>query len=365
MLFGVGLGLTLGTRIMGGMSALYALAAFALIVTGDARAQGLRPAVARAGGFIFALIPGLIIAYVVMAVVWPWSVMSPLNPLRAAGYFSHFFEKPWQEMYDGALISVPDMPRAYLPTLFALTLPEILLALALAGATGALIAVARPTIELRRRAILLMLAMAALFPIALTVLTKPAMYNGIRHFVFVAPPLAVLGGLAGCFVIERLGAWFRPLGAAAALLLVAGAALPAYEMIRLHPYQYTHFNRLAGGVRSADHRYMLDYWGLAFKQASQDLRAKLAELHEAPPDGGRWRVAVCGLERSAQVELGPEFVVTSDAKGADFAMTSGEFYCAELKMPVLVQVERAGVVFARVYDIRGRSISGLHTIPRP
>ena len=46
-------------------------------------------------------------------------------------------------------------------------------------------------------------------------------------------------------------------------------------------------------------------------------------------------------------------------------MMSGEFYCAELKMPVLLQVERAGVVFARVYDIRGRSVSGLHTIPRP
>src|SRR5262249_43736707 len=239
-------------------------------------------------------------------------------------------------------------------------LPEILFALASAGAVGALVAVMRPAVELRRRAVLLMLVMAALFPIALTVATKPAMYNGVRHFVFVLPPLAVLGGLAGCFVVERLGAWFRPLGAAAAALLVAGVALPVIEMVQLHPYQYAHFNLLAGGVQGADDRYMLDYWGLAFKQASQELRAKLAERHESPAAGTRWRVAVCGLERSAQVELGPEFVVTSETKGADFAMTSGEYYCAELKMPVLVQVERAGVVFARVYDIRGRSISGLH-----
>ena len=38
----------------------------------------------------------------VMALMWPWSVVVPLNPLRALVYFSHFFEKPWQELFDGA-----------------------------------------------------------------------------------------------------------------------------------------------------------------------------------------------------------------------------------------------------------------------
>ena len=32
-------------------------------------------------------------------------------------------------MFDGALVSVPDMPWSYLPTLFALQLPEVLLGL--------------------------------------------------------------------------------------------------------------------------------------------------------------------------------------------------------------------------------------------
>ena len=39
-----------------------------------------------------------------MALVWPWGVVDPLNPLRAIEIFSHFFEKPWQELFDGALI---------------------------------------------------------------------------------------------------------------------------------------------------------------------------------------------------------------------------------------------------------------------
>ena len=64
-----------------------------------------------------------------MGLIWPWSIMEPGNPFQALTYFSHFFEKPWKEMFDGAIVSVPDMPWSYLPTLFALQLPEVLLVL--------------------------------------------------------------------------------------------------------------------------------------------------------------------------------------------------------------------------------------------
>jgi hypothetical protein len=43
----------------------------------------------------------------------------------------------------------------------------------------------------------------------------------------------------------------------------------------------------------------------------------------------------------------------------------GEFYCRELNAPILVEVEREGVVFARVYDIRGRNVTTLLTMPPP
>ena len=40
-------------------------------------------------------------------------------------------------------------------------------------------------------------------------------------------------------------------------------------------------------------------------------------------------------------------------------MVLGEFYCAAYKAPVLVEIKREGVLYARVYDIRGRMVSGL------
>jgi hypothetical protein len=361
---GIGAGLAIGTRVLGGLAAINAFAALALIVTIETRRLGPHEAARHLGAFVARFLPALVIGYAVMALVWPWSVTEPLNPLRAVEYFSHFFEKPWKEMFDGMAVPVPEMPRQYVPQLFLLKEPEIFLALGIAGTAGALVAAMRRDIATPRRAIYLLLVFAGVFPIALAVLTKPAMYNGIRHFVFVAPALSVLGGMAGAWIARALWRHWRPAAGLAAAVLVVGLFLPVMEMVRLHPYQYTHFNAIAGGIRGADDHYMLDYWGLSFKQAAQELRARLTEGLQTPTDGRRWRVAICGPMRPAQVELGPEFLTTGETRGADFAFTMGEFYCANLPAPVLVEIEREGVVYARVYDIRGRTFSSLNA-PQP
>ena len=362
-LVGVGFGLSFGSRIMGAFGLISALAAVALIVTVECRADGIRSAGARLGRFLLALLPFFVLAYAVMALVWPWSVVDPLNPFRAVEYFSHFFEKPWQELFDGQLISVPDMPRAYVPALLALKLPIILSVLGFGGAAGAVLAAFAPGIALNRRAVFLLIAMAALLPIAATVALRPAMYNGIRHFVFVLPPLAALGGLCGAFLVQMASQRWRLAPIVAAIIFIAGIIMPVVEMARLHPYEYTYFDRLFGGVAHARDRYMLDYWGLSFKQASQALLAKLVERGETKPSGRRWKIAVCGPHRSPQVELGPDFETTWDPQGADFAMMLGEFYCAKLDAPLLAEIVRDGVVYARLYDIRGRSFSTLLTQP--
>ena len=362
---GVGLGLAIGTRVIGLIAIPYAIAVLAFVYAIEIRRIGFKVASTRVGQFILMLLPALLLGYLVMGLVWPWSVLEPLNPLRAAEYFSHFFERPWKEMFDGAAVLVPDMPRSYVPTLFALKEPEITLLLGLSGMAGAVLLVARGDVALGRRASLLLMLLAAILPVALTIVTRPPMYNGIRHFVFVTPPLAVLGGIAGAFVFDQITRYGRTAVAAVAAVLLAAVAAPATEMIRLHPYQYTQFNHLAGGVQAAEERYMLDYWGLAFKQATQELRAKLQREVIVHSKRGPWRVAVCGPNLPAAVELGPDFITSWQSTGADFALVLGEFYCANLYAPVLVQIEREGVVYARVYDIRQRTVSSLFTIPPP
>jgi hypothetical protein len=356
VLFGLGLGLSFGSRTLGALAGFDMLAALALLVGVEARAKGWREAAGRAAHFIGWLLPGFVLAYVIMAIIWPWSVQEPLNPLRALIYFSDFFEHPWRELFDGQLILVPDMPRRYVPTLFALSMPEIFLALAVAGAVGGLYAATRRDLPLRRRAIYLCVVTAALFPIALTVALRPAMYNGIRHFMFVVPPLAVLGGLAGAWLFDWIAQRWRFGRAAAVTAFAIGITLPVIEAVRLHPYQYTYYNHFIGGVAGAKGRYMLDYWGLALKQASQALAQRIAADKIRKPADRPWKLGVCGPHPAARVELGPDFEMTWDARGVDFAIQLGVFYCRQfVDAPVIAEIQREGVIYAKVYDLRGRS----------
>lgn len=365
LIVGLGAGLSLGCRVLGGLALVYALLGFLPLLLEELRSEGLREAVRRFAHVVYVLLPGLVFGYLVMGLIWPWSIMEPGNPFEALTYFSHFFEKPWKEMFDGAIVSVPDMPWSYLPTLFALQLPEVMLVLMAGAVVGTFALLPRRGVPARRKTILLMLTLAAMLPLAIAMVKRPALYNGIRHFVFVIPPMAVLGGVAFAWAMERLRANHRTWQPVVVATFCFGLALSLAEMIRLHPYQYTHFNHIAGTVRGADDRFMLDYWGLALKQASDELREQLVERQEVPPASRKWKVAVCGPQRPAQVALGPDFTIGWDSNAADFAMTLGEFYCKGLTAPVMVEIKRDDVVFARVYDIRGRSISSLLSIPAP
>jgi hypothetical protein len=365
LIVGLGAGLAIGCRILGGFALVYTTIAFIPLVLDEVRTQGLREAAHRFAHVIYVLIPGLVFGYLVMGLVWPWSIVRLDNPLQAMTYFSAFFEKPWKELFNGQMVSVPEMPWSYLPTLFALKLPEAMqlpLAIGL-GVTAA--SLFRRDVPAKRKMILTMLALAATLPLMVAMVKRPALYNGIRHFLFVIPPMAVVAGVGFAWIIDRVKRQNAMAIVGVNAVFVAALLLPLAEMVRLHPYQYTYFNHVAGTVRAADHLYMLDYWGLALKQASEELREQLEERQEVPPANRKWTVAVCGPQYSAKVALGPEFSIGWDSRSADFAMTLGEFYCKGLNAPVLVEIKRDDVVFARVYDIRGSSISSLLTIPAP
>ena len=366
-LCGAGIGLAIGARVLGGFAVLEAALPLFYILAVRWHECGVRTAAAELGAYLAPFIPAVILAYLVMGLVWPWAVLSPFNPFHAVEYFSNFFEKPWRELFDGQINLVPDMPRSYVPILMALQTPELMLLLGLLGIAGAVFVVLRGAesgLGAGRRAALCAVLIAALLPMLITVAERPAMYNGIRHFVFTFPPLAVLGGLAAAWIAPRLQRYGGVAAvAAAALALVAGVTSPVVEMVRLHPYQYTYYNHLIGGVAGARPRFMIDYWGLSMTQASRRLRAWIEARGEKPPAGRPWKVAVCGPHPAVEVALGPNYSTIWDPNGADFAMMLNEFYCAKLDAPILLQVVRDGVVYARVYDIRGLSVSSLLAYP--
>lgn len=353
-LFGLMLGLAVGTRVMGLMNGVFILTGIGFTLVAEARRLGIRPALMRSLRFAGLLALGLPLAYAVMGAVWPWGVAEPLNPLMALKYYSKFWEVPWHEMFEGRAILVPDMPRSYVPTLFSVQMPELFLGLVIAGMAGAVVTALFGTEPANRRARILMIAVSAAFPVLLTVVARPVVYNGIRHFVFITPALAVLGGFAAAWIWQRAQNLPRLARAGVAAVFVLGIGLTAVDFRSLHPYEYTYYNRIAGGIQRADRMFMLDYWGLAFKQATEELDEYVEQHRRALPQGRKLRVAVCGPYFAAAAELGPRYETTYDSRNADFYLRLGEFYCADVKAPLLVKIEREGVTYATVYDVRGR-----------
>jgi hypothetical protein len=363
-LVGVGIGIAFGSRILAVVFGLGASLALFVIVVEEVRER--RDAAKRLLQFIWLMLPALLIGYLIMGLLWPWSATSPLNPLYASDYFSGFFEKPWRELFQGRLIYVPDMPWTYLPQMFVLKLPEVMLILGLLGTAWIIIAGVRGRLPINRGGALFAVVMAAYLPVLIAMVARPALYNGIRHFLFVVPPFAVVGGLAGAGLFEWVRSRGRIYAATAVALFLGALALPVSDMIRLHPYQYTYFNWTSGGVQMAHDRYMIDYWGLAFKQASEALRARLDAAGIKPPRGRKWVVEICGPQRGAEVALGSDFEITWERKAADFAMMLGTYYCRDdIPAPILVEIRREGVLYARVHDMRGRPPQNLLTVPPP
>ena len=80
--------------------------------------------------------------------------------------------------------------------------------------------------------------MAATLPLVIAMVKRPALYNGIRHFIFVIPPMAVLAGFAFARGMNWLGETRRSWQPAALAVFAFGLLLPLGEMIRLHPSIY-------------------------------------------------------------------------------------------------------------------------------
>ena len=367
--FGAVLGLALGTRIGGVLMLVYLAPVLGAYLALELWQRGLSGAARAAGAMALALLPALMLAYVVMVVVWPWALQAPLNPWRAFTTFAHF-TWPGEVLAFGRHLSSQNLPWWYLPGQLLVQLPEVVLAgLALAGCFGLVGGLAgglmgglsggraRPSPmaglpdRLRGRLPLVLVALAALFPIAYFIAFKPAIYHGYRHFIFVVPPLAVLAALGLDRTLVLLGRHGRRAGVLAAGVLLSAMGWQAVQAARLFPNEYIYYNSLVGGVQGAEGRFNLDYWGNALHEGADLLNARIGARRRA--DGKPWRVLVCGYPLSAAYYLGPNFATSNDSADADFYLAFTEGRCDRaIPGTVIGRVARAGVTLAVLKDRR-------------
>jgi len=349
--FGAVLGAALSVRVGAVFLVFYLAIAVMLHALAVARRQGWRAAASDLWRATLALAPSAPLAYGIMALFWPWSVMSPLDPLLAVGQLTNF---PFRTELDDHFYRATDLPSDYLPVYVAIKVPEItLLGLAvLVGWAGILVRRGRGTLSPRAlQATVIVLSVA--IPVMYFVIMRPSLYNGMRHFFFIVPPLCI-GAAVG---LNRFWSWAsaqRRWGysaVAASLLFVASHE--TVNMIQLHPHEYIYYNALVGGPGGAFRRYEMDYWSNFLPQALDLLEQQLKAEHGGKPPVRRYMVGLCTKEEILK-EYAPSYLVpTKDWRRADFIITTTNTDCDKYAGGrTVIEIVREGAVLGMVKDRR-------------
>jgi hypothetical protein len=231
----------------------------------------------------------LLVAWLVMVLPWPWAHENPLlNPLQAIRMASKF-HLVVPVLFEGQVMSSDQLPRYYLLKYLLMTTPPAMLILAIAGLIGGGVQMARRP-NRPRSLVLAILAAWLLMPLALFAIMRPNAYDGMRHFLFIVPAVAIWAAIGAAWLWQLLpGAMSRTV----LLVCLAGAIVAqAATIVRLHPYQMTYFNALAGGLDGAAGQYETDYWLTSYKEAIEWIKSQ-------PQEAGRpVRVLVAANENS-------------------------------------------------------------------
>ena len=354
--FGVVVGVTMAVRVGG----LILLCYFGLLLAVDGvwRAIAARRVSLLIGSawiaFWRVLSPTVVAAYPVMLLFWPWGQTDPIeNPLRALAFFSHQ-TFPFSTLFDGRFFPASDLPWTYLPTYITLALPELVLVLLLCGPVLAGIAIWREWPNLRREGALahLVVGLGIAFPIAFAISIKAVLFDGMRHFIFVLPLIAVAAALVAdraYTLLARLPYWW-PIWV---LLLTYGIAHVSI-MVMLHPDQYVYYNAFVGGVGGVQRKFKLDYWANSYAEAVQGLENYLHAAYGPDFEDHEFTVAVCGPPISADYFFPTNFRFTRQRGQADFFIAFTKDNCdRSLPGRLIYRVERMGALLSVVLDRRG------------
>lgn len=264
------------------------------------------------------------LAWLVMVAFWPWAHQSPiLHPLEAMRVASHF-PVAYPVLFEGREIVSDQLPARYLVEMLALTTPIATLTLLLLG-------LGRVVRRLDPAGVLA--ACWLLLPVILFVLLRPNVYDGIRHFLFIVPAMAILGAV-GLAMLPRTA--------------VVVALLPLIAILRFHPYESAYYNALADA-----RRFDTDYWASSYREAALWLRT-----NRCPGRPTRVLVAATAISRECLTYyLDPRAFAV--ARTVDRNVTSAlpgdfDFYVATTRFgfadnypatPVVKTIGRAGVPY--------------------
>jgi hypothetical protein len=348
--FGLMLGAALGLRAMGMLLIGYVFVAVALQIPQHAK-NGAGDSVRFATRSVLGFMPAFVLGYLIMIAAWPWAALDLLNPVRAVFAFAHFHYTIRTIVLD-QVYEMADVPRWYVPIYFLVKLPIVTLIGVLMAAWFAarrfFSSVPQGTLH-RETAFILFVA---LFPLICQVVFQGPAFTGLRHFLFLVPPLAVLTGLGLDELVTSFAFWHRRAPAVGLIALSVVFVWTASVLVRLHPHEYLFYSPLVGGLQGAAGRYEMDYW---VNTMSEAVRGLGAYLDRTAGDSPRiYTVGVCGERFAFERYADRRMKWTPGWLEADFFIAPTHMDCHHLVTgKTILSIERLGVPIGVVKDRRG------------
>jgi hypothetical protein len=172
------------------------------------------------------------------------------------------------------------------------------------------------------------------------------MYDGMRHFLFILPPIFIISGFAFDFLFKLINIrWIK-------IFLIMIPLIPGvYGISQLHPYEYTYYNSFIGGTTGAFRHYETDYWLTCYKEAVNQFNLK----KEQP--------VKLYVHREAEVAqpYAAKNVTVLDERGAENQIQPGDYILINTRTnedrktfrdaPTVLDVGRAGATFCVIKEI--------------
>jgi hypothetical protein len=298
------------------------------------------------------------LSIVVMLATWPYLWESPL---RFVQVFQFMSDNPTglQVLFADQIYRAFDLPLRYIPFYLFFTLTEPVWPFFAAGLLAAAIKFFhhREHREHRDSSIgdavdFPKLIQAALIfawfiiPLAYDILRNPPDFDGMRHFLFMLPPVFIFAGFAFEWIFQKINrTWIN---AALVIVLLAPGIV---GIIQLHPYEYTYYNSFIGGTGGVFRHYETDYWLTCYKQAVQEFDQEQTgpvnlyvhrEAEVAAPYASS-NVTVLD-ERGALTQIKPgDFVLVNTRSNEDQHDFHGD--------PIVLSVGRAGATFCVIKKV--------------
>ncbi|MEP7320819.1 MAG: hypothetical protein ABI761_02830 [Saprospiraceae bacterium] len=269
----LGMVISFGQRIAGGIMAGFLMSIYTLIILWDKKAlrnllTGNRKSWSWAGALLGAVFIGVVIAYL----TWPYGLVSPWKHTLEVFKQSNNLSVALYQIFESKYNLSNHMPNYYVIKYIGITVPLTILT----GLILYLFSIIKKKLQISKK-VALFLCFAFLFPIGYSYFKIGNFYGSWRHFMFTFPFIAICAS-AGWITVLELFPRIKYSYASIAILVLT-LIHPLQFVIRNHPFEYMYYNELVGGTGGVYGKFEYDYSLNSIKQGSEWLKSYIRQHH--------------------------------------------------------------------------------------